>query len=225
MAGRPSQRRSRRAAVAPAARPPVATPGCRLFLLQGYEPGYDYPLLVWLADDAGFDLGRVMARTSLRNFVAVQPEAPQPGMDRDDAVWAAIETAVDRASIHARRIFLVGRRAAGTEAFRIACRNPEAFGGVISIGGDFPLDESAFARLRQIRRLPMLMCQRAGDAFAAAGRIDRTLRLFHAAGAMLAMRIYPGGRDLSRAVLADVNRWIMDEICGTAPALQSECAR
>jgi phospholipase/carboxylesterase len=224
MAGRPSQRRSSPAAVAPAGSP-LAIPGCRLFMPQGYEPGYDYPLLVWLADDAGFDLGRVMARTSLRNFVAVQPDGAEACADRDEAVWSAIDAARDRASVHAGRIFLVGRRSAGTEAFRIACRHPDAFGGVISIGGGFPLDESAFARLRQIRRLPMLLCQRAGDAFAAAPQTDRTLRLFHAAGAMLAMRIYPGGRDLSRAVLADVNRWIMDEICGAAPALQSECAR
>jgi hypothetical protein len=40
---------------------------------------------------------------------------------------------------------------------------------------------------------------------------------------MLALRIYPGGRDLSRAVLADVNRWLMEEVCGPTPAAQSEC--
>lgn len=197
----------------------------RLFMPQGYESGYDYPLLVWLADNEGFDLGRVMTRTSLRNFVAVQPGRPESGEDLEDAVWRAIDAIRDRASIHPRRIFLVGRRSAGTAAFRIACRHPDAFGGVVSIGGDFPLAESAFARLREVRRLPMLMCCRAAAAGTAAEQTDRTLRLFHAAGAMLAMRIYPGRRDLSRAVLADVNRWLMDEICGPKPALQSECAR
>lgn len=209
------------AAAVPAGRIAAA----RLFMPQGYEPGYDYPLLVWLADDEGFDLGRVMTRTSLRNFVAVQPGRPEAGEDLEDAVWRAIDAIRDRASIHPRRIFLVGRRSAGTEAFRIACRHPDAFGGVVSIGGDFPLAESAFARLREVRRMPMLMCCRADAARTAAEQTDRTLRLFHAAGAMLAMRIYPGRRDLSRAVLADVNRWLMDEICGPKPALQSECAR
>lgn len=209
------------AAAVPAGRIAAA----RLFMPQGYEPGYDYPLLVWLADDEGFDLGRVMTRTSLRNFVAVQPGRPEAGEDLEDAVWRAIDAIRDRASIHPRRIFLIGRRSAGTEAFRIACRHPDAFGGVVSIGGDFPLAESAFARLREVRRMPMLMCCRADAARTAAEQTDRTLRLFHAAGAMLAMRIYPGRRDLSRAVLADVNRWLMDEICGPKPALQSECAR
>jgi phospholipase/carboxylesterase len=207
-------------------RAPLVVPGgiphASLFMPQAYEPGYDYPLVVWLADEAGFDLGRVMARTSLRNFVAVQPRVAA-GADVEAAAWRAIDAVRDRASIHPRRIFLVGRGSRGTDAFRIGCRHPAAFAGVVSIGGGFPLDETAFARLDEVRRLPMLLCCQADAAIAAAGRTDRTLRLFHAAGAMLAMRIYPGGRDLSRAVLADVNRWLMEEVCGPTPAAQSEC--
>ena len=42
-----------------------------------------------------------------------------------------------------------------------------------------------------------------------------------AAGAMLAMRIYPGSNDLSKAILCDVNRWLMDEVCGTPAAVHS----
>ena len=60
------------------ARPPRpnlagATDTAGLFLPQGYEPGYAYPLVVWLPDPAAgeFDLGRAMARTSLRNFGAL----------------------------------------------------------------------------------------------------------------------------------------------------------
>ena len=228
MPGRKSKRltdRTRQSAPAAcAAGPATGTADARIFMPQGYEAGYDYPLLVWLADDDGFDLGRVMTRLSLRNFIAVQPGQPAGGEDREDAVWRAIDAIRERASIHPGRIFLVGRRSAGTEAFRIACRHPDAFGGVVSIGGGFPLDESAFARLHDVRRMPMLLCCLADAARGTTERTDRTLRLFHAAGAMLAMRIYPGRRDLSRAVLADVNRWLMDEICGPTPSLQSECA-
>ena len=74
------------------ARPPVAAlpdwmGSSRVFMPQGHEPGYAYPLLVWLPDGATtacdtFDMGRAMARLSLRNYVAVLPcEAtadPQP---------------------------------------------------------------------------------------------------------------------------------------------------
>jgi len=41
---------------------------------------------------------------------------------------------------------------------------------------------------------------------------------------MLAMRIYPSRNDLSRAVLGDVNRWLMDEVCGTGAPQHSHCA-
>ncbi len=216
----------------------------RAFTPLGYEPGYEYPLIVWLPDPCGrrFDLGRVMKRVSLRNFLAVEPAmwAPEDGgipqlhqshasIDHgngpEDAVWRAIERMQDNASVHPKRIYLVGQGAGGTEAFRIACRHPKAFAGVISLGGPFPLAESLFSQLAAVRQLPMLLCCHRNASSLAARHTDATLRLFHAAGAMLAMRIYPGTNELSKAILCDVNRWLMDEVCGTPAALQSQCAR
>jgi len=183
-----------------------------VFVPQGYEPAYAYPLLVWLGEAGSpLDLGAVMTRTSLRNFVAVR--AASAG-DVEAAVWRAIDRVGRRLSVHPGRVYLVGRGNGGTEAFRIACRHPHAFAGVASLGGGFPLDEGLFARVADLRRLPMLLCRgREGDAAAAHG-IDRTLRLFHAAGTMLALRIYPDQDPLSPAVLADVNRWVMEDVCG-----------
>jgi phospholipase/carboxylesterase len=203
----------------------------RLFTPLGHEPGYDYPLLVWLPGGApvsarhkAFDLGRVMKRVSLRNFVAIEPviaATESPAMGLDDAVWRSIERVRDRIAIHPQRIFLVGQGRGGSDAFRIACRHPREFAGVISLGGPFPLEESLFSQLAAVRRLPMLFCCQRSSVLEQASHTDRTLRLFHAAGAALAMRIYPGSNDLSKSVLADVNRWIMDEVCGTPAALHS----
>lgn len=191
------------------------TGDARVFVPQGYEPGYDYPLLVWLSEPGDrFDLGRAMIRTSLRNYVAVQPARGGA------ALWRAIDRVRDRLSIHGRRIWLVGHDAGGTEAFRLACRHPDAFAGAVSLGGRFPLDEGVFARLDEIRGLPLLSCCRAADVAADREHFDRTLRLFHAAGGTLAVRIYQRGGGLSRATLADVNRWLMDELCGTPAHLQ-----
>lgn len=187
----------------------------RVFVPQGYEAGYDYPLLVWLPGAASrFDLGRAMTRVSLRNYIAVQPAAGETAM------WRAIDRVRDRLSVHARRIWLVGHAAGGTAAFREACRHPDTFAGAVSLGGNFPLGEPVFGRLDAIRRMPMLLCCRADSVQADAATTDRTLRLFHAAGATLAMRIYQRGGMLSRGTLADVNRWLMDEICGTPANLQ-----
>lgn len=203
----------------------------RLFTPLGHEPGYDYPLLVWLPETPRgdtrkrpFELGRVMQRVSLRNFVAVQPVVgpdDSAGMGLDEAVWRSIERVRDRIAIHPDRIFLVGHGEGGSNAFRIGCRHPREFAGVISLGGPFPLDEGLFAQLADVRRLPMLLCCRRSTAMEQAAATDRTLRLFHAAGAALAMRIYPGGNDLSKAVLADVNRWVMEEVCGKPDVVPS----
>ena len=217
-----TDRGRRLGAAAEARRQPVAdwTGGLPVFIPQGYESGYDYPLLVWLSDPLGspVDLGRCMTRVSLRNFVAVSATGGAT------AVWQAVDRVTERLSIHPRRVWLIGQGTAGTQAFRIACRHPESFAGVVSLGGAFPLDESLFARIGIVRRLPMLYCCTAADAAGDAARTDRMLRLFHAAGATLAMRIYPQRRDLSAAALADVNRWLMDEICGSAAGARAAVA-
>lgn len=202
---------------------PPATPewldGARLFMPQGYEPGHRYPLLVWLPDSDRFDLGRAMARTSLRNYVAVQPATTA-----DDGVWQAVDAASRRASVHPDRVYLVGHAAAGTAAFRLACRHPRSFAGVVSIAGRFPLGEGLFAGVESLRRMPMLLCCAADGSRDDAAHTDATLRLFHAAGAMLALRIYPRTSGLSRLVLADVNRWIMEDVCGPAARPQPATA-
>lgn len=187
----------------------------RVFVPQGYEPGYDYPLLVWLTDPtADFDLGRAMVRLSLRNFVAVQP-------GRGDAsCWRAIDRVTERLSIHPRRIWVVGHRAGGTEAFRMACRHPDSFAGAVSLGGGFPLGEPLLGRLDAVRQMPLLLCTKAADIAADSTSLDSTLRLFHACGGTLAVRIYQRGNELSRTTLGDVNRWLMDELVGTKAALQ-----
>jgi len=191
------------------------TGDARVFVPQGYESGYDYPLVVWRPDPARrFDLGKAMTRLSLRNYVAVEPARGEAAM------WRAIDRVRDRLSIHPRRIWLVGHAAGGTEAFRMACCHPDTFAGAVSLGGPFPLDEPVFARLAEVRRLPLLLCCRAASVAADPARFDRTLRLFHAAGGTLAVRIYQQGAELSRATLGDVNRWLMDETCGTTTHLQ-----
>ena len=199
--------------------------GDRVFIPTGFEPGYAYPLIVWLPDQRGtkFDLGRVMSKVSLRNHVAVEPGGGD--VDREAAVWRAIDQISERARIHPGRIFLVGHGRGGTDAFRIACRHATAFAGVISIGGAFPHGEGLFGRLADIRRLPMLLCCRKQSPAEVIRPTDATLRLFHSAGAMLAMRIYPGRNDLSKTILADVNRWLMDEICGEPGTQPQSCSR
>ena len=192
----------------------------RVFLPLGYEPGYDYPLLVWLpqSNDAAFDLGRTMMRMSLRNYLAVVPDVPS----ESESCFQAIDAMVDRYSVHPRRVYLVGVEAGGVNAFRLACQNPESFAGVVSVNGQFPVNEGLLGRFDCVRSLPMMLCcdERANAANSSMARdIDITLRLFHAAGGLLSLRVY---RDKSKSrfpqvqladIVSDIDRWIMDEVC------------
>lgn len=192
----------------------------RVFLPLGYEPGYDYPLLVWLpqSNDAAFDLGRTMMRMSLRNYLAVVPDVPSDS----ESCFQAIDAMVDRYSVHPRRVYLVGVEAGGVNAFRLACQNPESFAGVVSVNGQFPVNEGLLGRFDCVRSLPMMLCcdERANAANSSMARdIDETLRLFHAAGGLLSLRVY---RDKSKSrfpqvqladIVSDIDRWIMDEVC------------
>ena len=192
----------------------------RVFLPLGYEPGYDYPLLVWLpqSNDAAFDLGRTMMRMSLRNYLAVVPAVPPDS----ESCFQAIDAMVDRYSVHPRRVYLVGIESGGINAFRLACQNPESFAGVVSVNGQFPVNEGLLGRFDCVRSLPMMLCcdERANAANSSMARdIDTTLRLFHAAGGLLSLRVY---RDKSKSrfpqvqladIVSDIDRWIMDEVC------------
>ncbi len=197
----------------------------RVFMPQGYEPGYAYPLLVWLPGSRRFDLGKAMNRLSTRNYLAVEPViGPE---DRpaaiEDAVWEAIDAAAERANVHPDRVFLIGRGDGGTAAFRVGCRHADRFAGMVSLGGAFPHAEALFARLSAVRRLPVLLCCRRDAEADMVATTSMTLRLFHAAGAQLSMRIYQEPHDLAPAILRDVNRWLMDAVCGGVSVATPVC--
>jgi phospholipase/carboxylesterase len=49
-------------------------------------------------------------------------------------------------------------------------------------------------------------------------QVCRDLRLLHAAGCMVALRHYPCGDELTTAMLSDLDRWLMDQVCGAREA-------
>jgi len=44
------------------------------------------------------------------------------------------------------------------------------------------------------------------------------LRLLHSAGMSVTLRVYPGGDELSPQMLADVDRWIIEQITNPQPS-------
>jgi phospholipase/carboxylesterase len=176
-----------------------------------YEPGYAYPLVVWLHASPGNEqeLRQVMPLVSMRNYVAVAPRGPsvarcqvnaygwrQTGDDierAEECIAHCVDLAERRFSIHADRIFLVGHGSGGTMALRVAWNNPSCYGGVATLGG--PL------MARKSRLYPD-------------DRVCHDLRLLHSAGCTVALRQYPGDDELTTNMLSDLDRWLMELVCG-----------
>lgn len=216
--------------------------GHTLFAPMHYEPGYAYPLIVWLHGRGNDErqLPRVMPLISMRNYVAVAPRGlPMPPTDTDgelpakdvlgwqqtedqirkaeQRVFDAVEMAKRQYNIAPRRIFLAGFDCGGTMAFRLATNQPEQFAGVVSICGPFPSGGAPFSNLSAVRRLGLfLITGRGSDAYPAE-HVCENLRLFHSAGLSITLRQYPCGHELMPQMFGDIDRWIMEQI--TAPAI------
>ena len=207
---------------------PLAT-----FLPTSYEPGYSYPLVIWLHETGHNErhLTQVMQYLSTQNYVSIAPrgpsecsavkrgfrwgQRPQCIAAADDAVNEAVEFAKEQFSIHSQRVFLVGHGSGGTMALRLALQYPERFAGVASLAGPMPRSHSPLKAINKLRQLPIfLAAAREYPAYPEA-RVCRDLRLLHSAGCSVALRQYPGDDDLTTCMLADVNRWLMGQVCGT----------
>lgn len=210
-----------------------------LFAPMHYAAGYAYPLIVWLHGRGNDErqLQRVMPLISMRNFVAVaprglrvtlaDPETEGFGWEQVDdhiaqaeqRVFEAVEMTGRKLHIAPRRVFLVGFDCGGTMAFRLAMNHPERFAGVVSIDGSFPSGRTPFGKLASARRLGVFLITGRGSSEYPADEVCENLRLFHSAGLSVTLRQYPCGHKLTPQMLADINRWIMEQI--TPPPSQT----
>jgi phospholipase/carboxylesterase len=203
-----------------------------LFTPLHYEQNYAYPLLVWLHGpyDDHRQLNRVMPLLSMRNYAAIGPRGTcmygddQRGYhwgNHDNAVLAAeqrvfecIDVAIEKLNIAPHRIFLAGFESGGSMAFRIGLRNPHFFAGVLSVGGPFPLGQSALSNLNRARRLPLFIAHGRDAENYPVDRVCEELRLFHTAGLNVSLRQYPCGEELTTKMLHDMDVWIMEHVTG-----------
>jgi phospholipase/carboxylesterase len=209
-------------------------PHYSLFAPLHYERGYAYPLVVWLHDEGGNEreLRQVMPHVSVRNYVAAAARGVASAGSRHGYSWGessasaneavdrvdqCIEAAKARFNVNPRRVFIAGNGAGGTMALRLALQFPRWFAGAVSLGGPMPLGNCPLKCVNDARRLPLLLatCRQSADYPPA--RVVEDLRLLHAAGFSLALRQYPGDSALTTGMLADMDRWMMEQVCVSSP--------
>jgi phospholipase/carboxylesterase len=218
-----------------------------LFVPLHYERGYAYPLLVWLHGPGSNErqLPEIMRQISIRNYVAVAPrgnrlpedfsggesgfgwlQTEEAIQEAEQRVFEIIDLASRRYHFSKRRIFLAGYESGGTMAMRLALRHPNSFAGAASFGGPMPGGNNPLGNLAAARKLNFLiLCGRSSTAYSPQDVCDN-LRLFHAAGIPVSLRQYPCGQELAPAMLADLNRWIIEQVTGDSasslPAVDPE---
>jgi phospholipase/carboxylesterase len=202
-----------------------------------YERNYAYPLIVWLhgPGDDERQVTRVMPHISTRNYAAVGPRGT---MAMDDApgyrwvqtpdhiaraerrVLAAVSAARNWLNIEPSRIFLAGYGCGGTMAYRVALAQPHLFAGALSFNGPMPTTLHPFSQLEGARRLRLFMATGIEGRQYPQPEVCRDLRLLHAAGMSLCLRLYPCVDELLTNMLSDMDRWIMDQLtsCSEAPS-------
>jgi phospholipase/carboxylesterase len=223
---------------AAATRPTVTAPHS-LFTPVHYEPGYAYPLIVWLHGPTGNEqeVSKVLPLISLRNYVAVAPQGTVSvsgvrgaygwGDSLDDLVEAGervlhcIDAAQERFNIHPDRIFVAGYGEGGTMALRMGLENPDQFAGAISLGGPVPSGSCLLRRINEARDLPLLLSVSPNEQYPL-DRVMENVRLLHLAGSSLALRLYPEGDELTTVMLSDVDSWIMERVCPAPSVVASK---
>jgi len=130
----------------------------------------------------------------------------------EQRVFESVELARRKFHVDPRRVFLAGFDGGGTMALRLAMSHPSRFAGVISLCGPLPTGGAFLGNLIAARRLGMFLATGRGSSDYPADQVCVDLRLLHTAGLSVTLRQYPCGHELLPQMLADINRWIMEQI-------------
>jgi phospholipase/carboxylesterase len=210
-----------------------------LFSPIHYERNYAYPLLVWLHDEGGNEreLRKLMPHVSVRNYVGAAVRGVEPSWrsprgfswgaslgaaaDAAERVQEAIDAACERFNLHPQRIFIAGYGTGGTMALRLALVNSSWFAGAASLNGPMPKGNCPLARVNEARRLPLFLASCRDSLAYPPAHVSADLRLLYSAGFSLALRQYPCPCELTTAMLSDMDRWLMQQVCPETAATTS----
>lgn len=219
----------------------------RLFVPEHYEPGYDYPLVVWLHSDVSseLELDNIMAALGSRNYIAIAPRANQKCRDSgrrfrwgttttdcavaEDLVWDSVQAVAASLSVNTNKIFLAGFGSGGTMAQWIGLKYAKQVAGVISLSGPFPKTPCVLSNWKQARGLPVLFAQRQGSSLCSEDDLMSAVRTVHQAGLdykFLQMRLEQDdclqANDLDSTMLDAANRFMMSIVTDTELNLSPE---
>lgn len=227
--------------------PPQVNFPHRVFVPRSYEPGYAYPLVVWLhSDDSSeMELDGVMQALSTQNYIAVAPRSHLRSKSSsrrfrwgtsltdcavaEDMVWECVHELSDKLSVHPDRVFLAGFGGGATLAQWIALRYPSRFAGVVSLSGVFPRTPRPLVNWKQAKALQVLFAQRSGSALCNDDEFVRAMKTSHQASLSYKFwrldskdDVEGEGDELDSTMLQAANRFMMSIVTDTPLSLGPE---
>lgn len=191
-----------------------------VYLPENYEPGYAYPLVIWLHGDGGSeeDIQLLMPLISDRNYIGLAIRAPQgnwqqaAGTDTVDFemdLHATVGRIRKQFNVHSERIYLSGFGNGATLAARLLLSQPEWFAGAAMLGGQLPNTERPLANLDALRNKRVLWMAGETDRSFDPDAAGNALRLLHIAGVQTSIRTFETGHQIVEGMLTELNNWIM----------------
>lgn len=201
-----------------------------VFVPEGYESNYPYPLVIWLHGAAGShrDLQTVMPQISTRNYLGLSLRATAAdGRHGSDVCWPEdgrglgrlereIRASVRRLRrdyhVHTERIFLAGFDDGATTALRLLLRRPEWFGGAIALCGRSLGPKLPLARFRELNGKPVLLGTGIRDEAAPIEEMIDTARMLHSAGLRVSLRVCDAAHEPAPKMFSQIDEWIMSHV-------------
>jgi phospholipase/carboxylesterase len=202
------------------------------FLPTGYEPGYSYPLLVFLHGRGSSErqIVRLAPRISRRNYISIALRGPErmPRFDdgrigygwgedgnadalAEEYVFSAIIQACETFHINEERVFLAGFCEGAAMAYRLGLSFPDKFAGVIALNGHMPPGGPLF-RYPEIRNLRVFIGHGIANATVPLSTAKQNFRLLYTAGMPVQLKTYPTTHRIHLDMLKDMNHWVMDSV-------------
>ncbi len=185
-----------------------------VYLPEGFEKNYSYPVLLWLEDAASaIPFHHRMLEISERNYVGIRISHPELSRlsheQKMQGIRLALRTVSGYANLHSERIYLLGTEQAGRTALELIFAEPLNFAGFVVVDPEFPEDNFSLRNFRQLKHLRGLVLTRTPKV---SGHARRCLETLHAAGLEIRQQAHAGKSQVSSSLM---NRFVMQGILGS----------
>lgn len=185
----------------------------RVYLPDGFEKNYSYPVLVWLNDDSPAVFQQRMREISDRNYVGIQipwsssmNDLPEKQMPR---IEAAVNAVSEYANLHSERVYLMGERSCGAAALQAVLASPLKFAGFLAVDPQVQHLSCSFNNFRTMKHLKGLL---AVPGEKASPTVLGYAELLHAGGLQVRVQKYADNEPRSLPRLLD--HFLMQQILG-----------